>query len=68
MSDRTASNIPIIDVLKELKFSRPAWTQKMLDGFIVEAEKQCFQYEGDGTLNHIVNDVWSKGEEPYENG
>jgi len=60
MSDRTASNIPIVDALKELKFSRPAWTQRMLDAFVVEAEKQCFQYESDGTFNHLVDDVWGK--------
>lgn len=60
MSDRTASNIPIVDVLKELKFSRPRWTQIMLDGFIEEAAKQCFRNGGDGTFNHIVYDVFDK--------
>ena len=56
------SATPIIDALKELKFSRPAWTQKMLDKFIDEAKKQCNQYEGDGTFNHIINDVFDKEE------
>ena len=55
------ANMPIIDVLKELKFSRPMWTQKMIDIFIIDAEKQCLQYEGDGTFSRIVNDVWEKG-------
>jgi len=53
--------MPIIKVLQELKFSRPAWTQRMLDEFIGEAIKQCNQYEGDGTFNHIVDDVFNKG-------
>ena len=56
----TTCKTPILEVLRELKFSRPAWTQRMLDSFITEAQKQCNQYEGDGTLNHIVNEVFDK--------
>jgi len=57
------ASTPIINVLKELKFNRPAWTQRMLDEFIKIAEKKCFEYESDGTFNHIINDVFNKAEE-----
>lgn len=51
---------PIIEALKELKFSRPAWTQKLLDEFIEEADRRCFKFEGDGTFNHIIDEVFDK--------
>lgn len=53
--------ISIVEVLKDLRFGRPAWCQKMLTRFIKEAEQESFKYEGDGTFNHMVNDVFNKG-------
>ena len=61
MSDRTGSNIPIVYVLRELKFGRPAWVQIMLDVFIEIAIKKCSKNNNDGTFNAIVDKVFEKG-------
>ena len=55
--------IPIVDALMDMRFGRPAWTQRMLTKFIEEAKKESFKYEGDGTFNHLIKEVWEKGSE-----
>ena len=60
MSDRTGSNIPIVYALRELKFGRPAWTQKMLLDFVEIAIEKCGKNNSDGTFNAIVDKVWEK--------
>lgn len=58
--NRTGSNIPIVHALRELKFGRPAWVQKMMIKFIEEAFKQCEANKSDGTFNDIVDKVWER--------
>ena len=48
------ADTPIIKCLQELKFSRPAWTQKMLDAFIKIAKQKCLEHESDGTFNNMI--------------